>query len=270
METLDDKVVVVTGSTRGIGRAIAEACAAAGAAVMISSSNALAVEETAAALAEKNQRIGGAVCDVRKAADVERLLKDSIDAFGRVDVWINNAGVPQGVIPLDELSEDEANQIIMVNLIGTMNGCRVVLPYFKKNGGTIINITGKGGDGKSSAFTSVYAASKAAVSSLTKSLAEENAGSPVSIHLLSPGMVPTDFYRDLRVGRNLESRAASIPHVLEAIGVPPEAAAKLAVKIAAETPGVRTGLTFSAFKGGRMVRGIARIMKMRITGKIME
>jgi NAD(P)-dependent dehydrogenase (short-subunit alcohol dehydrogenase family) len=268
MGVLDDKVVVVTGSTRGIGRAIAEACSEAGAAVVISSRNALAVEETAAALAAKARRVAGAVCDVRNGVDVERLLDETIDAFGRVDVWINNAGVPQGIIPLDEMSEEEACQIITVNVIGTMNGCRVALPYLKKNGGTIINITGKGGGGRPSAYTSVYAASKAAVSSLTKSLAAENRGSPVSIHLLNPGMVPTDFYRDMRVGKNLEARAAGLPNVLSAIGVPPQEAGKLAVEIAAAKPGETTGKTYSAFKRGRMIRGLTRLLAMRVSGKI--
>lgn len=268
MGTLDEKVVVVTGSTRGIGRAIAEACAEAGAAVMISSRNLLAIEEAAAAMAAKNRRVAGAVCDVRKDKDVERLLEETIDTFGRVDVWINNAGVPQGLIPLDEMSEEEANEIIMVNVIGAMNGCRVVLPYLKANGGIIINITGKGGDGKPSAYTSVYAASKAAVSSLSKSLAEENKGYPVSIQLLSPGMVPTDFYKNMRVGKNLKTRAASVPHVLDAIGVSPKEAGRLAVNIAAENPGEKTGQTYNVFSGGKMVRGILRLMKMRMSGKI--
>ncbi|MFA5867577.1 MAG: SDR family oxidoreductase [Actinomycetota bacterium] len=268
MGALDGKVVVVTGSTRGIGRAIAEACAAAGAAVVVSSRTSLAVEETVAAFAARDWRVAGVTCDVRKAEDVERLLNESIDIFGGLDVWVNNAGIPQGMIPLDEMTEDEANEIIEVNVIGTLNGCRAVLPYLKKNGGVLINITGKGGDGKASAYMSVYAASKAAISGLTKSLAAENKDYPVSIHLLSPGMVPTDFYKDLRVGKNLESKAAGVPYVLEAIGVPLEEAGRLAARIAAQKPGEKTGLTYNAFSGGRKARGLLRLIKMRLSGKI--
>lgn len=268
VDKLNGKVVVVTGSTRGIGRAIAEACASAGASVVVSSRTSLAVEETVASLAARDWRVAGVTCDVRNSDDVERLFNESIDIFGGIDVWINNAGIPQGVIPLDEMAEDEANEIIKVNVIGAMNGCRVVLPYFKKRGGVLINTTGKGGDGKVSAYTAVYAASKASVSSLTKSLAEENKGFPVSIHLLSPGMVPTDFYKDLRVGKNLEARAASVPYVLEAIGVPLEEAGRLAVRIAAETPGKKTGSTYNAFSGLTMARGIFCLIKLRMSGKI--
>jgi glucose 1-dehydrogenase len=268
MEVLDGKVIVVTGSTRGIGRAIAEACAAAGAAVVVSSRTTLAVEETVASFASRNWRVAGVTCDVRNTDDVERLLKESIDVFGGVDVWINNAGISQGIIPLDEMTEEEANEIIKVNVIGTLNGCRAALSYLKEKGGSLINITGKGGDGKPSGYTAVYAASKAAVSSLTKSLAEENKDYPVSINLLSPGMVPTDFYKDMRVGKNLEARADSVPYVLEAIGVPPEAAGQLAVKIAAQKPGERTGRTYNAFSGSRMAWGILSLMKLRVSGRI--
>lgn len=267
-ETLNGKVVVVTGSTRGIGRAIAEACAQAGASVVVSSRNSLAVEEAVAELAARDMRVTGLKCDVQQIEDVERLLEATVDTFGKLDVWINNAGVPQGIIPLEEMSKEEIKGIILTNILGTMNGCRVALPHLKKNGGILINLTGKGGDGKPSPYTSVYAASKAAVSSLTKSLAEENKKYPVSIHILIPGMVATDFYHDLRVGKNLEARAASVPHVLEAIGVPADEVGRLAVNIAAETPGTRTGRAYSAFKGKRRYMGILRLIKMRMTGRL--
>lgn len=267
---LAGKVIVVTGSTRGIGRAIAEACALAGAAVVVSSRNKLAVEETVADLAARNLRVTGVKCDVTEADDLERLLEEAIDTYGRVDVWVNNAGLPQGVIPLDEMTETEAAEIVRVNVLGVVNGSRIALRYFKENGGILVNMTGKGYDGKASAYTSVYAMTKAAVTSLTRSLAEENKSYPISVHLLSPGMVPTDFYRDMRVGKNLEARAAKVPIILDAIGVPPEETGRLVVAIAAQEPGAVTGGFYNAFSGARRWRGMMRMMRLGMSGKLRD
>jgi glucose 1-dehydrogenase len=265
---LSDKTVVITGSTRGIGRAIAEACAEAGASVVVSSRNPLAVEETIAELAGRGYEVTGVKCDVKNANEVQALLDAAIAAYGKVDVWMNNAGLPQGVIPMDEMTEEEAAEIVRVNVLGVINGSRTAIRYFKENGGILINMTGKGADGDASPYTSVYAMTKAAVTSLTKSLAEENKGYPISIHLLSPGMVATDFYRDLRVGKNMEARAAAVPKVLEAIGMPPEDSGKLVVEIAAQKPGEITGKTYSVFRGSKMIKGIMRLMVMRMKGEI--
>jgi NAD(P)-dependent dehydrogenase (short-subunit alcohol dehydrogenase family) len=267
---LNSKVIVVTGSTRGIGRAIAEACAAAGAAVVVSSRNELAVEEVVSELEARDFRVVGIKCDVTIPDDVERLLNESIDAFGRVDVWVNNAGLPQGVIPLDELTDAEAAEIVRVNVLGVINGSQVALRYFKDHGGILINMTGRGHNGKASPYTSVYAMTKAAVTSLTRSLAAENAEFPVSVHLLSPGMVPTDFYRDLRVGKNLTTRAAKVPLILDAIGVPPEETGKLVVEIAAQEPGRTTGGFYTPFKGARRMRGMIKMMWLGMSGKMKD
>ncbi len=267
---LTGKVVVVTGSTRGIGRAIAEACAVAGASQVVSSRNKLAVEETVADLAARNLSATGVKCDVTEPGDLERLMEEAIAAYGRVDVWVNNAGLPQGVIALDEMTAAEAEDIVRVNVLGVVNGSRVALRYFKENGGILVNMTGKGYDGKASPYTSVYAMTKAAVTSLTRSLAEENKNYPVSVHLLSPGMVATDFYRDLRVGKNMEARAAKVPIILDAIGVPPEETGRLVVAIAAQEPGHTTGGFYNAFSGARRWRGMTRMMRLAMTGKLRD
>jgi NAD(P)-dependent dehydrogenase (short-subunit alcohol dehydrogenase family) len=264
---LSGKTVVVTGSTRGIGRAIARSCAEAGASVVISSRNALAVEETVGEFAALGFSVTGIKCDVKNQEEVDRLLDAAIAAYGKIDVWMNNAGLPQGVIPMDEMTEAEAAEIVKVNILGVMNGSRAAIKYMKENGGILINMTGKGADGKASPYTSVYAMTKAAVTSLTKSLAEENKGCPISIHLLSPGMVATDFYRDLRVGKNMEARAAKLPAVLKAIAVPPEVSGQIVVEIAAQEPGDKTGITYRAFRGMRMAKGLLRLMFMRTNGR---
>ena len=122
---LKDKVVVVTGSTRGIGRAIAEECAK----VIICSRKEASVEETYLSLKNQGFDVSGIAADVSAWGDLERLLAHAVETWGKVDVWLNNAGLSGGMRPLDEWSEDEISQIVQVNLIGTFKACRLIIPH---------------------------------------------------------------------------------------------------------------------------------------------
>ncbi|MCX5973530.1 MAG: SDR family NAD(P)-dependent oxidoreductase [Coprothermobacterota bacterium] len=175
---LKDKVVVVTGSSRGIGRAIAEACAAAGAHVVIGSRSEEAVRRAVSEMQAKGYSAGGIPCDVSKPADLERLLRHTLETWQRIDVWVNNAGLSGGMRPLEEIPSEEIGAIIDTNIKGVLEGCRQVMPIFRKQGkGILINISGLGGKGEPAEFSTVYAASKAAVTSLTKSIARDAASS---------------------------------------------------------------------------------------------
>ncbi len=265
---LQDKVVVVTGSTRGIGRAVAEACAREGARVVVSSRNETAVQEVCGAMAARGLQISGIAADVSVKGDLERLLQHALDRWGRVDVWINNAGVSGGFRPLDEMSPEEIKAIVDTNLTATLQACRLLIPYFNRQGGILVNMSGKGGRGDPSPHLTTYAATKAAVISLTKSLALENKGHPISIHAVLPGMVATDFYKDVDASPKLTETARSIPYVLKAVGMPIDLVAQLFVDIAAQQPGKETGKIYSLFKGRRLARGIGLLMWYRATGKI--
>jgi NAD(P)-dependent dehydrogenase (short-subunit alcohol dehydrogenase family) len=216
-----NKVIVVTGATRGIGIAIAEACGKQGGRIVICSRHEAAVNETIDILKNKGISVTGIATDVSKGADLEKLLQHAIDKWGKVDVWVNNAGLYSGMRAIHELSEQELKEIIDVNLTGTLIACKLVLPYFvRQNGGMIINMGGRGSGGDPSPFLTNYAATKAAVVSLTKSLAREYQKYPISINCVIPGMVATDFYRNIKIGANQEDNLASIPFVLKAFGVP--------------------------------------------------
>jgi len=269
--TLADKVVVITGSTRGIGRAMAEACAAEGASVVVCSRDEAAVARAREALRGQGRRVSGIAVDVARPGDLERLLQHALDAWGRVDVWVNNAGLSSGYYLLDELTAADIARVVDVNLFGTLNACRIVLSYFVRHGGgVLVNVTGKGGRGEASPHLTTYAATKAAVTSLTKSLAQEYRRYPISVHALLPGMVPTDFYRDMdrQSSPRLAAEVAGIPYVLRAIGVPASEVGRLVAEIAAQTPGKETGKLYSAFKGRRLARGIAMLTWYRLIGKI--
>ena len=266
---LEDKVIVVTGSTRGIGRAIAEACAEDGARVVICSRNEGAVKQVVEDFTRQGFEATGIAVDVSLQNDLEKLLQHAIETWGRVDVWVNNAGLSGGYRPLDEMSPEEITGIVDLNFTGTLRACRMVIPYYiRQEGGILINISGKGGHGDASPFMAVYAATKAAVTSLTKSLAQENKDHPISIHSIVPGMVATDFYTDVKTSPKVGGTAESLPYVLKALGVPLDVVGRFVAGIAAQEPGKVTGKNYSALKGSRLIRGIALLVWYRLTGKI--
>lgn len=266
---LKDKVIVITGSTRGIGRAIAEACAKEGARIVICSRHESAVKELCETFTKQGFNVSGVSVDVSDQRDLEKLLQHTIKTWGRVDVWINNAGLTGGFRPLDEMSPEEITTIVDVNLTGMLKACRIIIPYFiQQHGGILINMSGKGGRGEASPFLATYAATKAAVTNLTKSLAQENKAYPLSIHSVVPGMVATDFYKDMKTSPKLDASVRNLPYVLKAFGVPIEDVGRFFVQIAAQEPGRKTGKNYSLLRGWRLIRAIGLMMWYRLTRKI--
>lgn len=266
---LEHKVIVVTGSTRGIGRAIAEACAQEGGRVVICSRDEAAVKQVSEEFVQRGFDASGIAVDVSLLGDLEKLLHHAIETWGRVDVWINNAGLSGGYRPLDEMSPEEITDIVDVNLTATLMACRIVIPHFlEQGGGILINISGKGGRDDASPFMAAYGATKAAVTSLTKSLAEEYKDHPISVHSVLPGMVETDFYKDVKTGEELSATTESLPYVLKAMGVPVDVVGRFVAQIAAQEAGKVTGKNYSVLRGSRLIRGIVLLMWYRATGKI--
>lgn len=266
---LKDKVVVITGSTRGIGRAIARSCAQQGARVIISSRKESAVKETCKTFQKENFKVSGIKADVAVNEDLIKLFNHSVETWGQIDVWINNAGLSAGMRFFDELSEEEIKEIVNVNITGTMQASRIIIPYFiKQEKGILINMGGMGSKGEKAPHLTAYALTKAAVNSFTKNLAEEYKEYPISIHMIIPGMVETDFYNDIKVSPKLTKDLQNLPYALEAFGVPVEEVGKLCVGIAAQEPGKVTGKTYSLLRGTRLMRGIALMMWYRLSGKI--
>ncbi|NLY90110.1 MAG: SDR family oxidoreductase [Firmicutes bacterium] len=269
MKSLAGKVVVITGSTRGIGLAIAEACARNGAKVVISSRNAVKVNEVVGSLQEKGYAVTGLATDVSRKDDLQQLFEHAIATWGRIDVWINNAGISSGYRPLEEIPASEIRTIVGVNLTGTLLACQLIIPYFKAQGkGILINMSGRGGNGDYAPYMVPYTATKAAVTTLTKGLAKENAAYPISIHAVVPGMVATGFYQNIKAGPEGRQQLAALPYVLKAFGVPPATVGEFFVRLAAQKPGKVTGKIYSLLSGFRLLRGIGLITWYRLTGKI--
>lgn len=183
----------VTGGTRGIGLAIAQALHAAGAAVTIAGRNAEAASEVAASIGE---RVLGVGCDVADAAQVEAALASAEAAHGPVGILVNNAGITRDNLLL-RLSEEDWNAVLQANLTAAFLTTRLVLKgMMKRRGGRIINITSvvglTGNKGQSN-----YAASKAGLIGFTKSVAKEYASRGILANCIAPGFIETDMTRAL-------------------------------------------------------------------------
>jgi NAD(P)-dependent dehydrogenase (short-subunit alcohol dehydrogenase family) len=268
--SLDGKVVAITGSTRGIGRAMAEACAAAGATVVVSSRTPAAVDETVAALRAAGGSASGVTCDVTRSEDLEALLAHAIATHGGVDVWVNNAGMSLGMLRHLDTMPEEDDLIVRTNLLSVMNASRLAVRYFvERRGGVLVNVSGRGGRGDASAYTAAYAATKAGVMVFTKSLAAEHKNDPVTIVAFMPGMVETDFYGEsMRVGPGLEPMVEALEVVLDAIGTPIEMVGPKLVEVACITPGEKSGTVADVNPPLRMMRGGMRLAWARMTGKL--
>lgn len=192
MSGLAGKVAIVTGASRGIGRAIAERLAADGATVAITYvANADKAEEVVAAIAGA----GGQACPIRadigKAADVRRLFDETIAQFGRLDILVNNAG--NGLFkPFAAVTEEEFDAVFDVNARGTFLMLREAATRIA-DGGRIVNIS-TAGTVTSAPGAGVYTASKAAVEQFTLALAKELGGRRVTVNTVSPGSTETEGF----------------------------------------------------------------------------
>jgi len=269
MEQLNNKVIVITGSTRGIGKAIAAACGEVGASLVICSRNEANVNQTVSEFTEKRYQVTGIAADVSRMDELKKLRDHAIEKFGKIDVWINNAGVSTGYRLLEHVPDETIRNIAEINLTAVMLACKMILPYFKKQGqGILINMSGRGGHSDHAAFMAPYTATKAAITTFTKSLAEENAGHTISIHSVVPGMVKTDFFEDIETDEEGRDALKSLPWIFRAFGISTEEVGKFFVKLAAQEPGKVTGKNYYLLKGFRLFRGIMLVSWFKLTGKI--
>lgn len=187
------QVIVVTGSTRGIGKGLAREFLKMGHKVVVTGRSQGSVEGALAELSPLGEVLGRP-CDVRSRSDLQQLWDAAAARFGRVDVWINNAALAPNHQLLADIPGDEIAATVDTNLTGTIYGTQIALQGMLQQGrGKIYTFEGFGSDGMTSPGLTTYGATKRAVTYFTKSVVKEYADSPVLIGSLSPGMVPTDL-----------------------------------------------------------------------------
>jgi NAD(P)-dependent dehydrogenase (short-subunit alcohol dehydrogenase family) len=190
------RVVVVTGSTRGIGLGLARELLKRGCRVVVSGRSQGSVDTALAQLADVAgpDRLTGKPAEVSRFEDHEALWQHAVDAFGRVDLWINNAGISLARKPFTEAATGDLDQIVGINLLGVIYGTQVALAGMTAQGaGSIWNMEGFGSDGMTSPGLAPYGSTKRAVTYFTDAVAKEQKGKPVTVSHLSPGIVVTDL-----------------------------------------------------------------------------
>jgi NAD(P)-dependent dehydrogenase (short-subunit alcohol dehydrogenase family) len=189
-----NRACVVTGGTRGIGLAIAEALLSHGDQVAITGTSRDGVERAAAALraSAAADRVVPVVCDVRDGVAVEAAFGDVAARFGGIDVLVNNAGVGVGA-PIADLSFDEWNRIIGVNLTGVFHCCKAVIPHLRRRGGGWIISISSLASKNPFAGAAAYSASKAALNAFSEALMQEVRHENIRVSYVLPGSVATGF-----------------------------------------------------------------------------
>ena len=218
------KTIVITGASAGIGAAMARRLARDGNQLALAARRAEALR---AVVAETEAAAITVVADVTRRADVERLRDEAIRAFGSVDVWINNAG--RGITrPVLDLTDADVDEMISVNLKSALYGMQAIVPYFVQRGrGHLINISSFLARVPIAAHRSAYNAAKAALNALTSNLRADVAGSGVEVSTVMPGLVSTDFARNV-----LGTASAAPPQWTPNAAMTPQTAGEVADAVA--------------------------------------
>jgi NAD(P)-dependent dehydrogenase (short-subunit alcohol dehydrogenase family) len=249
MGQLHNRIALITGAGRGIGRAIALAYAKESAKLALAARTRRDLEQTA----QQAQALGASTCvvpvDVSDPTQVEDMVRQTVAQFATIDVLVNSAGIAGPVGPLQDNDLTEWIQTIQVNLIGTYLCCRAVLPMMQQqHHGKIINLSGAGAS-NAWRHLSAYGASKVAVVRLTETLALELEGSNIQVNALGPGSIHTQMWEELRDQAHAVGDAqlyALGQRVTSGGGASLERAAALAVFLASNASGALSGRLISA------------------------
>jgi NAD(P)-dependent dehydrogenase (short-subunit alcohol dehydrogenase family) len=241
--TLQDRTALVTGGSRGIGLAITERFVAEGARVLIADLDGAAAKEVANRLGD---RVGALVADVTRADHVERIVREPIERWGRLDIVVNNAGITGRSFPIQELTADDWQKVIACDLTSVFLVCRAAVRHMlTAGGGRIVNIASIAGKEGNPTLVP-YSAAKAGVIGLTKALAKEVATKNIFVHAVAPAVIGTELLTQMERS-TVDLLVSKIP--MGRVGRPEEVAA-LVAWLASDECSVSTGAVWD-LSGGR-------------------
>jgi dehydrogenase/reductase SDR family member 4 len=245
--SLDGKVALVTGASKGIGEAIANYFAAAGAKVIVSSRKQEAVDAVAKEIKRKGFEATAIACHMGDMGDIHLLVEEAISHYGNVDILVNNAAVNPVFGPVVETSMEAFDKIISVNVKGPFELAKRVYPFMKeKKSGSVINISSIGGL-RPEAGLGIYSMSKAALISLTKVMAKEWGDNNIRANVICPGLIKTKFSESLWSNDKMMAMMMKVLPI-KRVGTPEEIAA-LALYLASDASAYCTGSVFTADGG---------------------
>lgn len=227
---MNKKTIVITGSTRGIGHGLATEFMKAGHQVVINGRDPEKVARAVAKLKDSyGDNVAGVTGSVNESETHEKLISKALNMFGKIDIWINNAGIPQPHRKFIDIEVEDIKVITEINIYGLMLGTRAAAQFMTKQGyGKIFNMEGFGSDGRMMDKLSLYGTTKRAVNYFSKTVSKEMEGGPVQLGILSPGMVRTGFLTQAKEARSPEE-AKQFKKVYDILAENPDVVTKFLV-----------------------------------------
>jgi glucose 1-dehydrogenase len=266
MGLLEHKVAVITGASRGLGWAIAQAYAREGAAVVLGARSADGIRRAVAELESKGMRAAGMPCDASEPQQVEALARLAEERFDRIDIWVNNAGISAPYGSTVGVAPDTFIATTQVNIFSTYYGSMAAMRRFLPQGsGKLINLLGAGSD-RPAPNQNAYGSSKVWIRWFSAALAKENQGSGVEVLAFNPGLVLTDLLTHVEVVKGYAEKVRPLETIMRMWANPPSVPAQKAVWLASAATDGKNGLQVKVLTTGKMMGGALKEGLRRLLG----